>query len=143
VKHHRSIPNALQIVAVLFLLGGVCSVIGIVVRLVSGSIHFDLGVFGIPTYFGLRRLSFGCRTFALVCIWIALIVCPIAFIFGICGSAPTSAALFGIRFAQVAPIWLSVVSVPIFLLELWQYRVLTHPQVRALFLVTPNATNVA
>ena len=143
MKENQSIPTALQVVAILFLLGGISSVIGMVIRLVSGSVYIDFGFLGIPTYFGLRRLSLGWRTFALVCIWLALIACPIAFVIGIFYSASTSAEVFGIPFAQVAPIWLSVVSVPIFLLEFWQYRVLTRPQIRALFFVPPNAPNVA
>ena len=143
MKDHHSIPTSLQIVAVLFLLGGISSVIGMVIRLVSGSIHIDFGFLGIPTYFGLRRLSLGWRTFALVCIWIALIMCPIAFVFGIFFSASTFVELFGVRLASVSPIWLSVVSVPVFLLEFWQYRVLTAPKIRDLFFTVPNAHNVA
>jgi hypothetical protein len=133
VKDRSSIPIALQIVALLFLLYGISSVIGMLVRLASGSINIDFGFLGIPTYFGLRRFSIGWRTFALVCIWIGLIMCPLAFVFGIFVSAPTYFKMFGIRIAEIAPLWLSVVSVPIFILEFWQYRVLTSPQVRALF----------
>ena len=107
----RFIPSTLQIVAVLFLLCGISSVIGMIVRLASGSIYIDFGFLGLPTYFGLRRFSVGWRTFALVCIWVGLIMCPVAFVFGFVGGAPTHFRLFGIRLAEIAPIWLSVVSV--------------------------------
>jgi hypothetical protein len=133
MNDRSSIPAALQIVAVLFLLFGISSVIGMIVRLASGSVHIDFGFLGIPAYFGLRNFSTGWRTFALVWIWIGLIMCPLFFAFGIFGSAPTYFTVLGIRIANIAPIWLSVISVPIFILEVWQYRVLTNPQIRALF----------
>ena len=139
MNNPRPIPISLQIVALLFLLGGLCSLIGTIIRLTAGFINIDCGFLGIPTYFGLRRLSLGWRTFALVCLWLGLIVSPILFIFGLFSHAPGDATLFGFHFAQVAPIWLSVVSVPMFLLELWQYRVLTHPKIRPLFFETEIA----
>ncbi|MHA3774901.1 hypothetical protein ACXR0O_25560 [Verrucomicrobiota bacterium sgz303538] len=139
----RRIPSALQIVAFLFLVHGIFSAIGIAVRLSSGFINIDLGVLGIPTFFGLRRLSVGWRTFALVYIWIALISCPVLFLVGILADAPTSVRMFGKKLAQVSPIWLSIVSIPVFILVLWQYRVLTRPQIRALFFGDSREPNVA
>ena len=133
MKDHQPIPIALQVVAALFLINGVGTLVGMLVLLASGSVRIDFWVLGIPTFFGLRRFSIGWRTFALVCIWFGLIICPVAFLFGLFGSTPTHFKLFGIRMGQVAPIWLSVASVPMFLFELWQYRVLTRPDIRALF----------
>ena len=133
MKDHQPIPTALQIVAAIFLLYGVGTVVGMLVLLASGSVRIDFWFLGIPTFFGLRRFSIGWRTFALMCIWFGLIICPIAFLHGVTGSTPTYFKLFGIGIGQIAPVWLSVASVPMFLLQLWQYRVLTRPDIRALF----------
>jgi hypothetical protein len=143
MKKTYQLPSALQLVAVLFLIHGILSAIGIAVRLISGSIYIDLGVLGIPTYFGLRRFSVGWRTFALIWIWITLIACPVLFLVGILLDAPAAIKIFGVNLAQMSPIWLSIVSVPVFVLALWQYRVLTRPQIRALYFGDSPAPNTA
>lgn len=137
MKDHQPIPTALQVVAALFLFYGIGTVVGMLVLLASGSVRIDFWALGIPTFFGLRRFSIGWRTFALVCIWFGLIICPIAFVYGLISGTPTHFKFFGIRMGQeIAPVWLSVASVPMFLFELWQYRVLTRPDIRALFFPT-------
>src|SRR5690606_32982297 len=100
----------------------------------SGAIYLDFDVLGIPTFFGLRRLSAGWRTFALVCLWIQLIACPVFFLLGIFWKSPTAFEIFGQKVASVPHIWVSILSIPMFLLALWQYRVLTRDDIRTLFI---------
>jgi hypothetical protein len=128
------IPTALRVVALLHLLGGVLTVAAILVKLTHGRISLDFGVLGIPIYFGLMRFSRGWRTCALVFIWLGILLAPVAFILGLTTHFPAYFQIFGVRLASIRPVWLSVASVFWFLLELWQYRVLTRADIRSLFL---------
>jgi hypothetical protein len=128
------IPRSLRVVAVIQLLSGLSSVAGILVHLTQNHINLDFGVLGIPIYFGLRRLSSGWRTCALVFLWFGLLVAPVIFFLGLVAHSPAYFQFFGIRFASISPVWLSIAAVPLFLLSLWQYRVLTRPGIRSLFL---------
>jgi len=100
----------------------------------QGHFSLDLGVLGIPIYFGLMRRSGGWRTCALVFLWVGMLMAPVAFITGLASGSPAYFKVFGVQLSSLSPVWLSVVSVPFFLLNLWQYRVLTHPEIRASFL---------
>jgi hypothetical protein len=40
----------------------------------------------------------------------------------------------GVRYGNISALWMSAVAVPFFCLSLWEYRVLTRPDVRALFI---------
>ena len=135
----REIPRALAIVAIIFLLVGVGAVIGMVVSLLSGNVWFDFDVLGIPTYFGLRRFSRGWRTYALLSSWVAMIFCPIIFLYELTltTSTPANFTILGAVVGHVNPVWVSIVCIPIFLLSLWQYRVLTRPDIYALFFPQP------
>jgi hypothetical protein len=128
------IPRALRFVAVIQLLGGLAAAAGIVVQMMHGHLNLDFGVLGIPIFFGLTNLRCGWRTCALVFIWVGILLAPIAFFLGLAAQSPAYLLVFGIRLADVSPVWLSVVSVPVFLLQVWQYQVLTRPDVRSLFL---------
>src|SRR5690606_32759624 len=108
--------------------------VGILVQLVQHHVDVDFGVLGIPIYFGLRRLSSGWRTCALVLLWISLLMSPVLFALGLAARSPAYFTLFGIRLANISPVWVSVAAVVVFLLSLWQYRVLTRPEIRSLFL---------
>lgn len=110
------------------------SAIGILVQLTRGHLSLDLGVLGIPIYFGLLRRSSGWRTWALVFAWVGMLVSPAAFLLGLASRNPAYFKVFGLQLASLSPVWLSVVSVPFFFLNVWQYRVLTHPEIRASFL---------
>ena len=134
----RSIPQALAIVAILFLLGGIFSAIETLGKLASGSLYINFGILSIPAYFGLHRFSSGWRIYALISIWLGLILFPIFFIYGFFASTPATVNFDGIPVGHIAPVWLSLISVPLFFLELWQYRVLTRPDIRALFYSNPT-----
>lgn len=134
VDQLQSLPRALRIVAAIKLVGGILAVVGILVRLTQGHLHLDLGVLGIPMYFGLLRLSRGWRTCALVFLWIGMVVAVLALGVGTFGTMPTFVHVFGIELASVQHWWTAVGAVPLFLLCFWQYRVLLRHDVRSLFL---------
>ena len=117
----RTVPTALRVVAVLFLISGIGSVIDVVAALFLERLYINIGVLGIPAYYGLLRFSPGWRTFALVCIWLGLVLCPVLFITGLITSIPADLSVFGVNYAKIPAIYMSIVSAPVFLLEIWQY----------------------
>ena len=134
--HTGKTPTSLKVVAVLFIIGGVLAVIEILVALTHGRININFGVLGLFIGPGLLRFSRGWRTCGLVFLWIGVIVIPIIFLIGLTGRMPTYFMVFGVRLARIHPWWVSVAAVPFFLLVLWQYRVLTRPDIRRLFGLT-------
>src|SRR5437899_9792407 len=89
------IPTSLKIVAFLFILGGIFSLIEVIVSLMYGQININFGVLGLFIGPGLLRLSRGWRTCALVFLWIALIGAPIVAVLLMSASGPFDLKLFG------------------------------------------------
>ena len=128
------IPASLKIVAFLFLLSGVFSLIEVIVALMQSQLNLNIGVVSLFIGPGLLRLSRGWRTFALVSLWVAMIGMPIIAIhFMTAGSLDFK--LFG-QMVGHAPKELGIMLVgAVFSLAVWQYRVLTRPEVCSLFRV--------
>jgi len=129
----RQIPTALSIVSYLFLISGIASVVDMIVRLTRGELYLTLGILGVWIFFGLRRFSPGWRICALVFIWFGLILGPLVAIIALLHDGPADLKVFGERVAYVSPIWLAAAAALFFLLALWQYRVLTRPDIHRLF----------
>jgi len=127
------VPRALRVVALIHWAGGVLAAAGIVVNLFHDRLFLDLDLLGIPIYYGLLRLSSGWRTCALVFLWGDLIATPLMFLVGLVGKPPAFVLVLGVRLESISPVWMSVLAVPAFILALWQYRVLTRPEIRSLF----------
>lgn len=128
------LPRSLRVVAAIQLLFGLSSAFGILFQLGQGRVNLDFGVLGIPIYFGLKRLSSGWRTCALVLLWVELIIASAMFFLGLAAQPPAYFKVFGVGLASVSPLWLSIAALPLFALALWQYRVLTRSEIRSLFL---------
>jgi hypothetical protein len=129
----RLIPTSLKVVAVLFVLSGLSSLVEVIYSLGHGNLSINIGVLGLFIGPGLLRLSRGWRTWALVFTWLAIIVTPIAAVAFLAAQGPIEFRLFGRRVSD-APTALGVgMAALVFLVALWQYRVLTRPDVRALF----------
>lgn len=127
-------PRDLRTVALLHLLGGVIAAIGAVMQLMTSHVNIDLGILGIPIYFGLLGLKAGWRTVALVLLWIGMLSAPVAFFLGFVSSEPVSVRVLGVQFSSASPVLLALFTAGVFLLHLWQYRVLTRATIRGLFL---------
>lgn len=123
----------------ILLICGLRAVVGILMRLTANHLILDFGVLGIPIYFGLMRLSSGWRTCALVFLWISMLMALVLFSLGLASHAPAHLQVLGARVASISPVWLSVASIPYLVFMLWQYRVLTRPEIARLFL-QPAAT---
>jgi hypothetical protein len=125
-------PRALRIVAWLFLLGGLNSVLTILVCALHNQLQLDFGVIGIFVYSGLLRFSSGWRTCALVLLALALVMLPIIAVLGFV--APEGHLdLFGQHVMSIPPPVVSILMIPWFALALWEWNVLTRPEITTLF----------
>lgn len=134
MKDPRNIPTALRVVAYIHLVGGLLSVVTFFVLLFNGTFSIRLGILGIPIFFGLLNLRNGWRICAMVLMWFGLIGFPIIFVISLVSSVPAHFQLFGLNIARIHPWFVSLGTIPFFLLVVWQYRVLIRPDVRELFI---------
>ncbi|MBK7643764.1 MAG: hypothetical protein IPJ19_12085 [Planctomycetes bacterium] len=120
-RHTQStIPKDLRLVAWIQLLCGLCSVVTVAFQAAHNRYFLDFSVLGVPIYFGLMSKSNAWRTCTIVMLQLELVLLPCVFLVGLAG-IPTGHVS--------AP----VLALPIFLLVLWQYRVLMRAEIRALF----------
>ncbi|HXA17701.1 MAG TPA: hypothetical protein VN380_11960 [Thermoanaerobaculia bacterium] len=149
----RKTPIALTVVSVVFLLGGIGTLIQILMAFRHGQFSIDTGILGIPIFFGLRSYSALWRTIALCLLWLGLILSPVIAALALFNKMPVDFNLFGQHVAAIPSFWLPIATIPFFVLLLWEYRVLTRPDIRVLFLpisrppdaspnVDANASNV-
>jgi hypothetical protein len=130
------IPTSLVVVAVLFVIGGVCSVIEVVLSLLHGHVNINFGVLGLFIGPGLLGLRQGWRTCALVFIWIGLIGFPIAALVFLFAAGPLNFAVFGQKIGHAPKLLGILMGAVLFALTLWEYSVLTRSDVRRLFGIT-------
>ena|SRR5688572_508039 len=125
-------PTSLRVVAWLFIAFGLLAVCEIIAALFNSRISINLGVLGIFIGRGIFRLSQGWRTLGLVFLWIGMIVlgiCMTNILFG--GGSFT---LYGARLSRGDALVIGLpITVAFLSLAIWQYRVLTRPEVRRLF----------
>ncbi|MHC4476397.1 MAG: hypothetical protein ACYTEL_12165 [Planctomycetota bacterium] len=127
------LPGSLNVVAGLFIIGGIFAVIEMVIALTQNRISINFGVLGLFIGPGLLKLRPGWRTCALVFIWIGLVALPIIFLLGLSGMGPGYFNVFGVPLARIPGWWVSIGVIPFFLVVLWEYKVLTRPDIKALF----------
>ncbi|MFG0249484.1 MAG: hypothetical protein ACF8OB_11410 [Phycisphaeraceae bacterium JB051] len=133
-----TLPTSLKVVAVLFIICGVLSILEMIGHLINGHININFGALGIFIGPGLFKLKRGWRTCGLVLIWLVMITALLVSIVGFFISAPATLNIFGQAIAQV-PAWtLSILGMVFFAVALWMYRVLTNHQVRRLFGIGVN-----
>ena len=133
MDNERLIPTSLKVVAILFIVGGIFAVIEVLVSFVHGHININFGVLGLLIGPGLLALRRGWRTCALVLLWIAMIGVPVFTVLMLGHSGPLDFKLFGQKVGEVSKELGLIVAFVAFALALWQYRVLTRPDVRRLF----------
>ena len=130
---NRRLPTSLIVVAVLFIIGGVFSVIEVLVSLAHSHISINFGVLGLFIGPGLLRVSRGWRTCALVFIWIALITIPIIGVLFITVDGLLDFNVFGQKVGHASKLFGLVIAAFVFAMAFWEYRVLTRSDVRRLF----------
>ena len=131
----KSVPMSLKIVAALFVLGGIGAVIEmVVVALMHSHQIVNVGILWLFIGAGLFRLRRGWRTCALVVTWLALIAMPLIMVLVlVMAHKPLDVKMFGQVVGQASKGWGVLIAGVIFLVALWQYRVLTRPDVKELF----------
>ena len=133
-----------MIVAVLFILSGILSVMAVVGALVQSGLYLDWGVLGLFVGFGLLRLRSGWRTCGLILLWADMIGSVVFAVLILGDWGPLIRGRWGSLdlwwWGQVMGEVQKEIVVPIvgvmFLLALWQYLVLTSRDVKELFAVT-------
>jgi hypothetical protein len=133
VEPSKEIPWALKTMAVLFILGGIWAAIEVLVALTHSRISLNFGVLGIFVGIGLLNLRPGWRTCGLVFLWIEFILIPVTAVLVLSYGRAINFELFGTTLGRVPKEFALGIGALLFLLTLWQYRVLTRPDVRRLF----------
>ena len=130
-------PTALMIVAWLFILGGILSILQILYLLTQSQLHIDTGVLGVFVGPGLLRWSRGWRTCALVLLWFGMILSPILLVMTL-GASSMNLNIFGISFGSVPAAVGFFVGILMFALVIWEYRVLVREDIRQRFGLPPR-----
>src|SRR5690349_9320240 len=121
----RSIPMSLKVVGWIFIIQGTCSVLSMVVGWIAGRGSIDLGVINVLVGWGLLDLKAIWRTVALVFIWLALIVLPLAVLIVLRPrEKPLVMQIFGMPVGTLPAAAALAFLAGVFLLSLWQVRVL-------------------
>jgi len=133
-NNKRVLPLALKIVAIIFILGGITTLIEVIVSLLNKRIDINFGVLGIFIGIGLFKLSQGWRICALVWTWFVLITVPIIGFMFLGHPNPLDFSIFGQKVGVVSKQVGVAMAALLFVYTLWQYRVLTREDVRRLFI---------
>jgi len=133
MNDNRPIPASLKAVAIIFIFAGILAVIEVLVALAHGGININFGVLGLFIGPGLLALRSGCRAGALVLLRLAMVVIPISLALMLFHSGPVDFRLLGQKIGHASKGLGFAFAVVAFFLALWQYRVLTRPDIRRLF----------
>ena len=133
MKLDSRIPTSLKIVAGLFFLAGASSLIQIIASLTKGEISLNFGVLALFVGYGLLQLKKGWWTVALFLLWIAFLGSTAFTLMLAFSQAPLSVNMFGEKVGHAPKIYGFAVILVIFLVALWQYRVLTKQEIKELF----------
>jgi hypothetical protein len=137
-SQHR-IPTSLSVLAYLFLVYGLLAAVIQIIQLFDWLNGYGLGlhpeIICVWVFAGLRRRSRGWRIFALVLIWLS--IAAVLFGLGYTLVFREPVAVNGLGHTRlVSPLVGAALTAPFLLLSFWAYRVLTRPDIRALFCKT-------
>ena len=133
MKTVRQAPLALKIVAALFIISGIVAALEVLVSLARHRLSLNFGVLGIFIGLGLLRFRRGWRTCALVLTWLGLIFAPVFAVLVLAGARPIHIKILGQQIGHARRAEAFFIAAGVFALALWQYRVLTRPDVVRLF----------
>jgi len=131
-KNKTDNPQSLRIVAGLFILSGIITAIEIAFSLAHGHLNLNLGILSLWIGPGLLRHDRDWRNWAIIFLWIGMICIPAILIFG-CIHGNPQIELFGTPASKSWNIPIFIYLAASFILDIWQYRVLTRPEIKALF----------
>lgn len=132
----RENPMALRIVAGLFVLQGLLTTVDVILKLCRG--HLDLNLMLLCLWIGpgLLRHSPTWRKWALVVLWFSFFAISLLAVFALL-RPPLDFKIFGFPIAPAPPVLTLLFLLAMFLLTLWQYRVLIRPDIHGLFAPVP------
>ncbi len=135
-------PLNLKIIVFIFLIIGLASLGGTLVSLYNLPFTINPGILGIPICYGLLKHRQGWKKCALFFIWIgmiapvfALVVLIVTLVVGGNIAFQYHYQLVALPKAIAAPLAI-ILTTSVFLLALWQYKVLTNPKIKEMFM--PN-----
>ena len=134
--HARENPMALRIVAGLFVLQGLLTAVGVILKLCRGNIDLNLMLLCLWIGPGLLRHSPTWRKWALVVLWFTFFVISLLAVFALL-RPPLDFKIFGFPAGPVPPVLTLLFLLAMFLLTLWQYRILIRPDIHGLFAPVP------
>jgi hypothetical protein len=133
-------PPALTVVASLFIAYGAIGILWMICSRVMGrGLFIDIGsVFILIWGFGLIRRIRACYDMAIVVLWLPMIIVPLAIVFA--AFRPPVFTFLGTTLGSSCLTVAIVLAIGtgVFLLTLWQYRVLRRPDIRILFKEEPR-----
>ena len=131
---NSAVSRPLKVIASLFVILGIFSVIDIVVGIFLGRLVFNLGILCVLTGQGLLRLRPCWLTWAVLFTRVGLVSMPIAAaIFMFTPNGLQHLTIFGLNAGQAPHGLCFALSVAAFAFCCWQYRILKSRQVRQLF----------
>ena len=134
-SNHRTerAPLSLLLVAALFTLGGVFSVIHTLISLAHYRIRFDVGIIGLFVGIGLAKYSSAWRKCALALIWLTMLLSTFSIVFFVTRQSEFHVKLFGLPVGFASSNAAAMYSALILLVAFLKYRVLRHPPIAKLF----------
>jgi len=133
LEQHQSAPLSLKIVAALLILGGISSIIDVIVDLTQGTLPLNFGALGLFVGIGLLRFSRAWRTCALVFLWIAFIGLPLVGLAFLFFAGAVNYTIFWQKVGPGSRVIAVALAALLFAVAVWEYRVLTRPDIRKLF----------
>lgn len=126
-------PLSLVAVAVLFILMGFLSLLGMLRSVFEKDFRFNIGVLGLFIGVGLLRHRPGWRTCALFFIYLGLVSSFFGAVVFLLISLPVELSLPGGETIELPGILRSLIAGLLFALYYWKFRILNRRDVRALF----------
>jgi hypothetical protein len=132
-------PTSLKVVAWIFIMTGVLTIVQAIIDLTHSRITFATGFLAAFVGPGLLRFSSGWRTFALVLLWFGMILTPVILAFMLLVTGEVTVDFFGLHVGSVPRVVAFVLGAALYVLTIWQYRILVREDVRLLFGLPPRS----
>ncbi|AQT67339.1 hypothetical protein STSP2_00483 [Anaerohalosphaera lusitana] len=142
MTQNKKLPLSLRIVAALFILTGISGILEMIIGLFQDEFILNIGgILALLTGLGLLKLSSGWRSFALFVLWFYMIGIPAMLVF--CAiSDNDKMQIFNKEIVNPPLLYDLAFMVPLFLIVLWMYHILTRPNVRKLFIPSEQTTKL-
>jgi hypothetical protein len=131
-----TLPPSLRAVAWFTILVGIGTGLTIIADLFHHRLNLNIAVLEIPAGLGLLRLSRGWRTFTLWMLWAGILAFAVLLFVLIFGKELTHITVNGTTLPQWDRRLLLAACVLSLGVQIWEYRVLTRPDIRRLFGLT-------